>query len=200
MQRLVLILALATAVFPASANNPDIAAAAHAQVGVTLHYDPAYRKLAYPGGDVSIERGVCTDVVVRALRQARGMDLQRLVHEEMRANWSAYPSQRIWGLRKPDPNIDHRRVPILMTYFRRAGHGRMPTPHAGDYQPGDIVAWDLGRGVLHIGVIGSLKSSGGTPLVVHNIGAGTRVEDILFRFEIIGHYRLPRDYRGARHL
>jgi uncharacterized protein YijF (DUF1287 family) len=200
MQRLVLILALAAAGFPAAANNPDIAAAAQAQVGVTLHYDPTYRKLAYPGGDVPVERGVCTDVVVRALRQARAMDLQRLVHEEMRANWTAYPSQRIWGLKKPDSNIDHRRVPILMTFFRRAGYGRTPTVNAVDYQPGDIVAWDLGRGVLHIGVIGSQRGADGTPLVVHNIGAGTRVEDILFRFAIIGHYRLPRDYRGPRQL
>lgn len=197
MQRLMLILAVAALATSAIPNNPDIAAAAQAQVGITMRYDPAYRRLPYPGGDVPVELGVCTDVVVRALRLARGMDLQSLVHEEMRANWSAYPSQRIWGLSKPDPNIDHRRVPILMTYFRRAGYGRVPTRKASDYLPGDIVAWDLGRGVLHIGIVGSRVSASGTPLVVHNIGAGTRVEDILFRFAIIGHYRLPRASRAA---
>jgi uncharacterized protein YijF (DUF1287 family) len=175
----------------AVASNADVAIAAQAQIGVTVRYDPAYRKLAYPGGDVPTERGVCTDVIVRALRQARAMDLQQLLHEDIKAHWDAYPHQVRWRLDKPDPNIDHRRVPNLMTYFRRAGYGRTPTRDAAQYLPGDIVAWDLGRGILHIGIVSDLKSMSGIPLVVHNIGAGTREEDILFRYAIIGHYRLP---------
>jgi uncharacterized protein len=173
------------------ANNVDIAIAAQAQIGVTLRYDPAYRSLKYPGGDVPMERGVCTDVVVRALRASRGLDLQQLVHEDLRAHWDAYPHQRRWRLDKPDPNIDHRRVPNLMTYFSRAGYGRTPTRSAANYQAGDIVAWDLGRGILHIGIVSDLKTARGTPLIIHNIGAGAREEDILFRYAIIGHYRLP---------
>lgn len=172
----------------ASAGNEDIVAAARRQVGVTVHYDPAYRALAYPGGDVPIDRGVCTDVIVRALRTARAIDLQRKVHEDLDAHWDAYPHQRRWGLSKPDANIDHRRVPNLMTYLKRTGYAVSLTT---DYLPGDIVAWDLGRGILHIGIITGGASVAGTPLVVHNIGAGAREEDILFRFTIIGHYRLP---------
>jgi uncharacterized protein YijF (DUF1287 family) len=174
----------------ACGSSPDIVAAARAQVGVTLQYDPAYRKLAYPGGDVSPERGVCTDVVVRALRGARSIDLQRRVHEDMVANWNAYPHPASWRLAKPDPNIDHRRVPNLMTWFGRGGYSRPVTRAAADYLPGDVVAWDLGRGILHIGIVSDLESDG-VPLVIHNIGAGTREEDILFRYTIIGHYRLP---------
>ena len=104
--------------------NADIVAAARAQVGVTTHYDPAYRKLAYPGGDVPPERGVCTDVIVRALRSSRALDLQRRVHEDLAANWDAYPHPSRWRLSKPDANIDHRRVPNLMTWFKRAGYSR----------------------------------------------------------------------------
>lgn len=176
---------------PAAASNGDILAAAQAQVGVTRHYDGSYRALAYPGGDVPLERGVCTDVIVRALRSSRGLDLQQLVHEDIRAHWDAYPHQRRWGLRRPDPNIDHRRVPNLMVYLRRAGYAVSPMRDPAGYLPGDIVAWDLGRGVLHVGVISDQKSAAGTPLVVHNIGAGARQEDILFRHAIIGQYRLP---------
>jgi uncharacterized protein YijF (DUF1287 family) len=174
----------------AAAANADIVAGAQAQVGVTRRYDPSYRSLKYPGGDVPLERGVCTDVVVRALRTARGLDLQKLVHEDLKANWDAYPHPRRWNLRKPDPNIDHRRVPNLMTYFKRAGYARTPGRGPADYLPGDIVAWDLGRGILHIGIISDLKTLTGSPLVIHNIGSGAREEDILFRYTIIGHYRL----------
>ena len=176
---------------PVVARNQDIVAAAQAQVGVTLRYDPSYRKLKYPGGDVPMERGVCTDVVVRALRVARGMDLQKLLHEDLAAHWDAYPHQRRWNLDKPDSNIDHRRVPNLMTYIQRAGYGRKPSRDPATYLPGDIVAWDLGRGILHIGIVSSLATADGVPLVVHNIGAGAREEDILFRYTIIGQYRLP---------
>jgi uncharacterized protein len=172
------------------ANNADIAAAARTQIGVTVHYDPAYQKLAYPGGDVKPERGVCTDVIVRALRSSRSIDLQRRVHEDLTANWDAYPHPWRWRLSKPDPNIDHRRVPNLMTWFKRAGYSRPLSRAPADYLPGDVVAWDLGRGILHIGIVSDQKV-GGVPLVVHNIGAGTREEAILFRYTIIGHYRLP---------
>jgi len=179
------------------AGNEDIVAAARGQVGVTLHYDPAYRKLAYPGGDVPAERGVCTDVIVRALRTARAIDLQRQVHEDMKANWDAYPHPWRWRLSKPDTNIDHRRVPNLMTFFKRAGRSAPLTRAAADYLPGDIVAWDLGRGILHIGIVSDRASADGTPFVVHNIGAGTLEEDILFRYTVIGHYRLPPAPAGA---
>jgi uncharacterized protein YijF (DUF1287 family) len=172
----------------ARADNPDLVRAAREQVGVTVIYDPAYRKLSYPGGDFPAERGVCTDVVVRALRAARGIDLQKRVHDDLAANWDSYPHP--WRSSKPDPNIDHRRVPNLMKYFERAGFGRNPSRDAATYLPGDVVAWDLGRGILHIGVVSDRKA-GSVPLVIHNIGAGAREEDILFRFTIIGHYRLP---------
>jgi uncharacterized protein YijF (DUF1287 family) len=185
------LLGLLAAQAASAAGNADIVDAAQAQVGVTLRYDPAYRALKYPGGDLPPAVGVCTDVVIRALRASRGMDLQQLVHEDLKAHWSAYPHQSRWRMTRPDPNIDHRRVPNLMKYFERAGHGRGVSRAAADYLPGDIVAWDLGRGVLHIGVISDRQAATGTPLVVHNIGAGAREEDILFRFEVIGHYRLP---------
>jgi uncharacterized protein YijF (DUF1287 family) len=118
------------------------------------------------------------------------------VHEDLEANWDSYGHQRRWRLSKPDSNIDHRRVPNLMTYFKRAGLARRPTAAAADYLPGDIVAWALSRGILHIGIVSDRRSDG-TPLVVHNIGAGAREEDILFRYTIIGHYRLPTLPTGA---
>ena len=174
------------------ADNPGLVAAARAQVGVTLHYDPAYRVLAYPGGDVPPERGVCTDVIIRALRVARGIDLQEAVHEDIRAHAGAYPLRR-WRATRPDRNIDHRRVPNLMVYFSRQGYARagFAAARAADYLPGDVVAWDLGRGILHVGIVTDRESVAGIPLVVHNIGAGAREEDILFRYRVIGHYRLP---------
>jgi len=174
-----------------SAANADIVAAARVQVGVTVHYDPAYRSLKYPGGDVPVDRGVCTDVIVRALRTARAVDLQRLVHEDMKANWDDYPHPWRWRLSRPDPNIDHRRVPNLMTYFKRARYAVSPTRAAADYLPGDIVAWDLGRGILHIGIVSDIRTADGRPFVLHNIGSGAQEEDILFRYTIIGLYRLP---------
>jgi len=174
-----------------AAGNADILAAARGQVGTTVYYDPSYRKLDFPGGDVPPDRGVCTDVIVRALRKARAIDLQQRVNADLKANWSSYQQQSRWRLSKPDPNIDHRRVPNLMTYFQRDGRALPLTRNAADYLPGDIVAWDLGRGILHIGVVSDARSSAGTPLVVHNIGAGVREEDILLRYTVIGHYRMP---------
>lgn len=170
----------------AAVDGGRLVEAARTQVGVTLGYDPAYRRIAYPGGDVPLATGVCTDVVIRALR-AQGLDLQQRVHEDMRRHFSAYP--RHWGLKRPDPNIDHRRVPNLMTWFDRQGLALKVGQAAADYQPGDIVTWDLGRGQQHIGIISDRRSREGTPLALHNIGQGTREEDILFRWPILGHYR-----------
>ncbi|GJM63213.1 DUF1287 domain-containing protein [Persicobacter diffluens] len=152
-------------------------------------YDPAYVAIAYPGGDVPADRGVCTDVVIRAYR-LQGIDLQKEVHEDMIAHFDLYPT--IWGLKKPDTNIDHRRVANLMTFFNRKGMTKGKSQRAEDYLPGDIVAWDLGGGVLHIGLVVDQKSrQGSRPLIVHNIGRGQVLEDCLFAWEIIGHYRYP---------
>ncbi|QEI07715.1 DUF1287 domain-containing protein [Pigmentiphaga aceris] len=159
---------------------------ARKQVGVTLSYDPVYRRLSYPGGDVPLHTGVCTDVVIRALR-AQGLDLQQSVHEDMRANFSVYPKN--WGLSRPDRNIDHRRVPNLMTWFKRQGKQVQTGSQASDFRAGDIVTWDLGRGLTHIGVVSDRRTAAGTPLILHNIGQGTREEDILFEHRITGQYR-----------
>jgi uncharacterized protein YijF (DUF1287 family) len=166
--------------------------AAHAQVGVTRHYDGSYVRLAYPGGDVPADRGVCTDVVIRALR-ATGLDLQKAVHEDMRRDFAAYPA--LWGLRRPDRNIDHRRVPNLETWLRRAGHALPVSGRASDYQPGDLVTWRLPGGLPHIGVVSDRRARDGSGrlLVVHNIGAGTRVEDVLLAWPPHGHFRLFRE-------
>ncbi|WP_415755205.1 DUF1287 domain-containing protein [Pseudomonas leptonychotis] len=161
---------------------------ARSQVGVTLGYDPAYRRLSYPLGDVPLNTGVCTDVVIRALRQ-QGLDLQQSVHEDMRANFSAYPKN--WGLKQPDRNIDHRRVPNLMAWFKRQGWSQRLSQDASSYRAGDIVTWDLGGGLTHIGIVSDRQASSGAPLVLHNIGRGTQEEDILFAFKITGHYRIP---------
>jgi uncharacterized protein YijF (DUF1287 family) len=162
--------------------------AARQQVGVTLGYDPAYRRLSYPNGDVPLDTGVCSDVLIRALRQ-QGLDLQQAVHQDMRANFALYPKN--WGLSRPDRNIDHRRVPNLMTWFKRQGWALLPGRDAEGYRPGDIVTWDLGGGLGHIGIISDRQAASGVPLVLHNIGRGTQEEDILFGFKITGHYRIP---------
>ena len=162
--------------------------AAREQVGVTLTYDPAYRRLGYPNGDVPLNTGVCTDVVIRALRE-QGLDLQQAVHQDMRANFRLYPKN--WGLSRPDSNIDHRRVPNLMTWFKRQGWALQVGEDAARYPPGAIVAWDLGGGRTHIGVSSDRQAGSGVPLVLHNIGRGTQEEDILFRFKITGQYRIP---------
>ena len=162
---------------------PPVVRAARSQIGRTVRYDPAYTALDYPMGDVPIVKGVCTDVVIRALRQ-QGIDLQQLVHQDMKANFPAYPNR--WGLKRPDPNIDHRRVPNLEVYFTRHGWAVQD-----GYRAGDIVTWRLaGSGLPHIGIVSDRKQ-GDTPLIIHNIGAGTREEDILFHHEIVGHFRQP---------
>ena len=159
------------------------------QTEYTVEYDPAYVALEYPGGDVPRETGVCADVVVRAFR-AVGIDLQKEVHEDMADNFSSYPKR--WGLRRPDKNIDHRRVANLMTYFTRRGASLPPSSNAADYQPGDVVAWELDNGLLHIGLVTNHIGESGEPMVVHNIGAGARVEQRLFEWKILGRYRVLR--------
>ncbi len=173
----------------ATIDSAQLVQAARSQVGVTLGYDPVYRRLDYPGGDVPLATGVCTDVLIRALRQ-QGLDLQKSVHEDMREHFSAYP--RNWGLQRPDRNIDHRRVPNLMTWFQRQGMALKVSDKPADYRAGDIVTWDLGRGLTHIGIVSDRNSPAGVPLVLHNIGRGTQEEDILFGFAITGHYRFVR--------
>lgn len=166
-----------------------IVAAARAQIGSTTGYDPAYVSLRYPGGDVPVRTGVCSDVVIRALRPI-GIDLQKEVHEDMLSSFDAYPKN--WGLKKPDKNIDHRRVPNLMCYFERK-HIRVAEKLqvAVSYAPGDIVVWDLGGGLLHIGIVSDNKVKD-VPLIIHNIGSGAQEEDVLFKHRIIGHYRISQ--------
>jgi len=187
--RLLPLLFLALAALPASAAPKDeFISGAVAQIGVTTSYNPEYVVLPYPGGDVPIASGVCTDVVIRAFRKI-GLDLQKEVHEDMKKSFPAYP--HLWSLRAPDANIDHRRVPNLMAFFKRLGKSVPITHNAADYQPGDIVAWKIPDGRPHIGIVSS-EASEDQPdrfKIIHNIGAGARCEDRLFEFEIIGHYR-----------
>ncbi|WP_119301189.1 DUF1287 domain-containing protein [Dongia deserti] len=165
----------------------DLLAAARAQVGVTLIYDPSYQRIAYPMGDVPLERGVCSDVVIRAFR-AVGIDLQQELHRDMKRHFAAYPKS--WGLSAPDPNIDHRRVPNLGTWFKRQGYALPVKQEPAAYQPGDIVTWTLANGRPHIGIVSDQRSADGArPLVIHNIGWGTREEDALFAYRITGHFR-----------
>ncbi|GAB4275687.1 MAG: hypothetical protein Kow0029_17080 [Candidatus Rifleibacteriota bacterium] len=150
-------------------------------------YDGSYRKIKYPGGDVPADRGVCTDVVIRVYRRL-GIDLQKEVHLDMLAAFPKYP--RIWGLKRPDPNIDHRRVPNLQTFFKRKGISLKVTANPDDYYPGDLVTWMLPGNLPHIGIVTDrLSEDGLRPMIVHNIGQGPKLEDMLFAFKITGHYR-----------
>jgi hypothetical protein len=173
---------------PATSPSPPLVAAAQNQIGKTTIYDGAYVGLSYPGGDVPIERGVCTDVVVRALREAHEMDLQQLVHVDMKTNFSKYPN--IWGLSRPDKNIDHRRVPNLQTYFKRKGYQLETGREASDFIPGDLVTCTVGGNRPHIMIVSNKTSAAGLPLVIHNIGRGAVEEDRLFDFPLTGHYRV----------
>ena len=157
------------------------------QIGKTTSYDPSYQKLDYPNGDVPIETGVCSDVIIRAFRKG-SIDLQKDVHEDMKSNFSAYPTR--WGLKSPDANIDHRRVPNLETYFARRGKSQLITNRSDDFLPGDLVTWDMGTGQDHIGMVSNVwYKPSQRYLIVHNIGAGTRMEDVMFAWKITGHYR-----------
>lgn len=161
---------------------------AYEQTRLTTNYSQEYFRLAYPNGDPPIETGACTDVVIRAFRNA-GVDLQKEVHEDMRANFGSYPNK--WGLTRPDTNIDHRRVPNLQTYFKRRGVSLPVSANYEDYRPGDIVSWDLdGKGMTHIGIVSNRKSpTSGRYMIIHNIGGGTRLEDRLFEWTVTGQYR-----------
>ncbi|MFP4544484.1 MAG: DUF1287 domain-containing protein [Bacteroidota bacterium] len=182
------------AVFSAVAGQNDFfKKLANAAVELThqeVEYDPAFFQIDYPNGDIPAGKGVCTDVIIRAYRKL-GIDLQKEVHEDMKANFSAYPDN--WGQNEPDPNIDHRRVPNLMAFFSRKGIVLEITYNPDDYNPGDIICWDLGNGKTHIGIVSPKKSFNGSRyLIVHNIGAGQVLEDCIFDCDIIGHYR----YKG----
>lgn len=155
-----------------------------------VQYDPQYFSIPYPNGDVPADKGVCTDVVIRAYRKT-GIDLQKEVHEDMKANFNLYPKN--WGLKSTDKNIDHRRVPNLMKYFSRFGTVKKITANGEDYQPGDIVAWNLSGAVTHIGIVVDKKSPDGKRcMIVHNIGSGQVLEDVLFSYTIIGHYSFQK--------
>jgi len=166
-----------------------LVAAAIERTHHTVRYDPAYVRIPYPDGDVSAETGVCTDEIIRIYR-AVGVDLQKEVHEDLQVNFASYPTHSRWGLFHADTNIDHRRVPNLMVFFSHKGERLPTTTNRGDYLPGDLVTWDLGGNVPHIGMVVDRKSgSSGNYMVVHNIGQGPKMEDVLFAWKITGHYR-----------
>jgi len=174
-------------VFSQSSFYNELADAALGLTKQNVVYDPSYFRIAYPNGDVPSDRGVCTDVIIRAYRKL-GIDLQQKVHEDMSKNFDQYPT--IWGLTRTDKNIDHRRVPNLMTFFKRFGRTLTISQKPGDYLPGDIVCWNLGGGITHIGIVINKKSTDHKRyLIVHNIGAGQVMADCLFDYKIIGHYR-----------
>lgn len=174
------------------AHSSTLVENARKQIGVTLSYDPHYRKIDFPMGDVPLTTGVCTDVIIRAYRQ-QGLDLQQAVNQDMKKAWNKYP--KIWGLKKPDPNIDHRRVPNLETFFSRHGQILSLTDLAS-FQAGDIVTWRLPKNLPHIGIVSDKKSADGVPLIIHNIGRGTQEEDILLKYKLVGHYRLVKNVQS----
>jgi uncharacterized protein YijF (DUF1287 family) len=166
-----------------------LAAAAVERSHHAVRYDPAYVRIPYPGGDVPVDTGVCTDEIIRAYR-AMGIDLQKEVHEDMEQNFSSYPRKWRWLSGHPDASIDHRRVPNLMMFFSRKGEALAITERADDYSPGHLVTWDLGGNVPHIGIVVDQKSpTSGRYMIVHNIGRGPKIEDVLFNWKITGHYR-----------
>ncbi|EWH12653.1 MULTISPECIES: DUF1287 domain-containing protein [Cellulophaga] len=170
-----------------SSNKTNLVKAALELTKDKVTYDPSYFSIDYPNGDVPSNKGVCTDVVIRAYRKI-GVDLQKNVHLDMKANFNKYP--KLWGLKTTDRNIDHRRVPNLMTYFKRKGEEKLISTKAKDYVAGDIVCWNLGGAITHIGIVVDKKSKDGKRnLIVHNIGGGQVLQDCLFSFKIIGHYR-----------
>ncbi len=175
---------------PASASRwqRKLVLAAEAQVGLTVLYDSSYVRIAYPLGDVPEDRGVCTDVVIRAYRSGLGFDLQKAVHEDMAQNFAAYP--KLWGLTRADSNIDHRRVPNLQTYFERKAAALPVSRQASGYEAGDLVTMRLPGNLPHIAIVSATPNAEGTqPLLIHNIGGGARKEDALFTFPVTGHYR-----------
>lgn len=158
----------------------------------TIQYDPSYIGIKYPNGDVPKNKGVCTDVVIRAYRKL-GIDLQKEVHEDLKANFSLYPNLKKWGLKKPDTNIDHRRVPNLEVFFTRKGKKLKVSDNPNDYKTGEIVTWMINGKLPHIGIVTHKKSADGKrPLLVHNVGDGQVLEDCLFSYEIVGHFKYEK--------
>jgi uncharacterized protein YijF (DUF1287 family) len=197
----IIVLLLTLTLLPALAQKPPSISPTHQQLLQKLvdaaaerthhivRYDPAYVRIPYPNGDVPATTGVCTDEIIRVYRVV-GIDLQKEVHEDMLQNFSAYPNQRRWLLAHTDTNIDHRRVPNLMAFFARKGEQLTVGERSEDYSPGDLVTWDLGGNVPHIGIVVDSKSARtGRYLIVHNIGRGPQMEDVLFNWKITGHYR-----------
>lgn len=186
----ILLLAFCTFLSGQTSFSDSLSYAAIKLTNDQIRYDPSYFSIDYPGGDIPADRGVCTDVIIRAYRKL-GIDLQKEVHEDMASNFEVYPKN--WGLTRPDKNIDHRRVPNLMVFFKRKGEELPKSNDPASYQVGDIVCWNLGGGITHIGIVVDRRSRDGKRnLIVHNIGAGQVVEDMLFNFRIIGHYRYSR--------
>jgi uncharacterized protein YijF (DUF1287 family) len=195
---IVLALLVSSCAFLSSQNSPApdprreflrrLVSAAIERTNHSVRYDPGYVRIPYPGGDVPADSGVCTDEIIRAYR-AVGVDLQKEVHEDMEQNFSAYPRKWRWGLGHPDTNIDHRRVPNLMVFFQRKGEALPITNRAEDYNPGDLVTYDLGGNVPHIGIVVERRGGSGRYMIVHNIGQGPKMEDVLFNWRITGHYR-----------
>lgn len=184
------LVAVAASAFAQSDFGNKLSDAALLLINQKVEYDPQYFSIPYPNGDVPAGKGVCTDVVIRAYRKL-GIDLQKEVHEDMKANFGLYPKN--WGLKTTDKNIDHRRVPNLMKFFSRFGTEKPITTNASDYAPGDIVAWNLTGSVTHIGIVVNKKSPDGKRyMIVHNIGFGQVMDDVLFEYKIIGHYRYSR--------
>lgn len=177
---------------PCLASDADILVdAAQERTRQTVRYDPAYVQLSYPGGDVAPDTGVCTDVIIRSYRAAYGFDFQKAVHEDMRANFDSYPKN--WGLTRADKNIDHRRVPNLEAFLTRQGAKQIKSETAADFLAGDIVTWRVGGRLPHIGIVTDRKATDGTPLIVHNIGAGPVEDNILFAYPMTAHFRFHPD-------
>lgn len=173
----------------AASFETDLVKAAIERTNFNIRYDGSYYSIGYPNGDVPDDVGVCTDLLIRAYRKI-GYDVQQLVHEDMTTNFSEYPSKRIWGLSKPDKNIDHRRVPNLQSFFRRHGEVLPVSSIPKDYKPGDLVTWILAGNLPHIGIVtDQISNDTGNPFIVHNIGSGPKMEDMLFKYKITGHYR-----------
>jgi uncharacterized protein YijF (DUF1287 family) len=187
MRRVLVTLAIVVVVSAAHADPLKLVTAARQQTRTAVVYDGSYTRIGYPMGDVPANRGVCTDVVIRAYR-AIGIDLQVLVHEDMRASFDSYPD--LWGLSGPDTNIDHRRVPNLRKFLERAGATVASARTPPSFQPGDLVTWMLPGNLPHIGIVSDRRApETGNLLMIHNIGAGPAEEDMLFAYPITGHYR-----------
>jgi len=195
MSKFLLLLLFLSSTINASEFNKDIVLSLIERTTHNVTYDGSYLSITYPNGDVPKNIGVCTDVIIRAYRKL-GTDLQKLVHEDMKSNFSLYPSKRIWGLHTTDKNIDHRRVPNLRTFFKRHGVSLKISSNKTDYSAGDIVTWILPGNLPHIGmVIDEVHRISGNPMIVHNIGRGPKIDDMIFDYKITGHYRFePAKY------